>query len=238
MWNAWLDLALGSRCIVCADAGRVLCVVCAENLPAAGVRIQPDPVPPGLAPVFVAGRYAEPLKSLLIAHKEHRVFGLAEPLGRLLAVAVEAAHPPADSALLLVGIPSSRRTVRTRGHDPVRRMVTAAARELQRRGRAVLAPALLRQHLVVADQAGLGAGDRALNLAGALRVDPVVQRGMAGRSVTALVCDDIVTTGTTAREAQRALAAVGIEIGAIAAVAATEKRRVVGPQLGRLLPNC
>ena len=69
MWDAWLDLALGSRCVVCADPGRVLCSACLTGLPVRGIQVRPDPEPDGLAPVFVAGRYAAPLKNLLIAHK-------------------------------------------------------------------------------------------------------------------------------------------------------------------------
>lgn len=230
MWDAWLDLALGSRCVVCAAVGRVLCQECAKGLPTEAIRVRPDPEPIGLAPVFVAGRYASPLRDLLIAHKEQQVFGLAEPLGRLLAAAVEAAVGPAR-AVLLVGVPSTGSAVRSRGHDPIRRMVVSAARVLRRSGRSVASPPLLRQRRLVDDQAGLGAVERFENLSGALRVDPVEHRRLAGRVLTALVCDDIVTTGTTAREAQRALAAVGIEVGGIVAVAATERRRVQGPQL-------
>jgi len=42
--------------------------------------------------------------------------------------------------------------------------------------------------------------------------------------VTAIVCDDVLTTGATAREAQRALEAVGLPVATICCVAATRKR--------------
>jgi predicted amidophosphoribosyltransferase len=82
---------------------------------------------------------------------------------------------------------------------------------------------LLRQSRTMVDQAGLDATSRAANLAGSLAVDGAAHRRLSGRARVLVLCDDIVTTGATAREAQRALAAAGIPITAIAAIAATRK---------------
>jgi predicted amidophosphoribosyltransferase len=81
------------------------------------------------------------------------------------------------------------------------------------------------QQLLVAsgrarDQSMLGASARAENLAGTMR-----HRRGVGRSVGRLVVvDDVLTTGSTAREAQRALETAGLTVTGVAAVAATRRR--------------
>lgn len=217
-----LDLLLGGCCAGCHHPGRSLCARCAAALPDGAWPAWPTPVPPGLAPPFAAGEYAGALRALVIAHKEHRVLSLGPPLARLLAQAVAAGAPagPADQ-VVLVPVPSRPATVRARGHDPTGSLVTRAARSL-----GVPAVPLLRTRPGVVDQAGLDAQQRAANLAGALHCPSAGLRRLARASPRArvVVCDDVLTTGATAREAQRALEAVGLEVVAVAAVAATPRR--------------
>jgi predicted amidophosphoribosyltransferase len=161
---------------------------------------------------------------MVIAHKERRVLALSRPLGRLLAAAVAAAG--VGGPVVLVPVPSRPSTVRSRGHDPTRAMTAHA-------GRLVGAPVvpLLRTRPGLLDQAGLDAEQRAANLAGSLHCPSGGLRRLAGRHPRArvVVCDDVITSGATAREAQRALESVGLEVAAIAAVAATRRIRAGAP---------
>jgi predicted amidophosphoribosyltransferase len=183
-----------------------LCPWCREELAGPGPRrVRPHPEPPGLPAVHAAAPYA-----VLLAHKERGALSLAGPLGSVLAGAVEAAAGRWDASgtgpLLLVPVPSSRRSVRARGHDPTRRIALAAAGRLRRRGRAARVVPVLRQRRNVADQSGLGARGRFANLAGALEVVPGGARLMEGGRV--VLVDDLMTTGASLTEAARALSAV------------------------------
>lgn len=215
----------------CARPGRLLCPACTDGLDPQPAPAWPTPRPPALSDPWAATPYDGTVRAMIIGHKEHRLLSLATPLGRLLATAVAAAVddagpvvPPAD--LLLVPVPSRASTVRRRGHDPTTALVRVAAAGLSRAGRPARCLPLLRTRSGLVDQSGLDADARALNLAGALRVHPPALRRLArsGRPVQVVVCDDVLTTGATAAEAQRALRTVGLAPVAAVAVAATRRR--------------
>jgi predicted amidophosphoribosyltransferase len=178
-------------------------------------------VPPGLAPPWTAAVYDGAVRAALLAHKERHVAGLAATLATLLAEAVVAAATP---PVLLVPVPSRPGVVRARGHDPLLTVVRAAARTLP----GTASAPLLRSRGGVRDQAGLTAAERAANLAGSMWCPTARLRHWAGRTARVVVCDDVLTTGATAREAQRALAASGLVVEGVATVAATRLRRAGG----------
>lgn len=179
-------------------------------------------------PPWAAAPYSGPARSMVLAHKERRVLALAEPLGGLLATAVAAAlaaGPPAP--VVLVPVPSRAAGVRSRGHDATARITRAASQALRSPGRPVVVAPLLRLRGGVLDQSGLDAAARAANLDTSMACDAARLRRLARRVGRAhvVVCDDVVTTGATLREAQRALEASGVVVAAAACVAATTLRR-------------
>jgi predicted amidophosphoribosyltransferase len=170
---------------------------------------------------------------MVLAHKEHGVFALAEPLGRVLAAAARDVLSAAPT--ILVPVPSRRAVVRDRGHDPMLRVARAAARSLRRAGEPVRVDRLLEVRGPVLDQAGLDAHQRAANLVGSMAVRPLARRAVAGAGVAVggVGCDDVLTTGGRAREAERARGVGGVRVRAVATVAATRK---LWPVRGAPLP--
>jgi predicted amidophosphoribosyltransferase len=228
MWDVALDLFLGSVCVTCERPGRALCPACRAALPTTAAVRRPDPCPPGLAPAWSTGEYDGPLRLMVNAHKEQRVLALTRPLGRLLGAAVvrAAGEVGTPGPVLLVPVPSRPSVVRARGHDPVLRMARVAAATARGSGVDVRLARLLRPTRRLADQAGLDAAQRAANLDGAMtaRAPGPAARATAAAAVRAVVVDDVLTTGATAAEAQRALVAAGVEVVGIATVAATRRR--------------
>jgi predicted amidophosphoribosyltransferase len=220
-----IDLLLGGSCVGCSRPGRLLCPGCRDELPGGAAPAWPTPVPAGLVEPWAAAAYEATVRSMVLGLKERRLLGLAAPLGRLLAAAV-ASELPRGSPLVLVPVPSRPRTVRARGHDPTHTITLRAARQLRPAGFDVEVRRLLRVRRGVADQSGLDAAERAANLGGSMRARARALRELGRRPgrPRLVVCDDVLTTGSTAREAQRALEEAGLDVVRVATVAATARR--------------
>ncbi|MBE4740257.1 MULTISPECIES: ComF family protein [Streptomyces] len=200
-WQDLTDLVLPAECGGCGRPRAVLCPECRAALTgAAPCRVRPDPEPAGLPVVHAAAPYEDAVRATLIAHKERGALALAGPLGTALAGAVRAGG---EGPVLLVPVPSARRAVRARGHDPARRIALAAAGVLRRTGTAAQVAGVLRQRRAVADQSGLDSRQRLDNLAGALEVAAGGARLLGGGAV--VLVDDLMTTGASLAEAARAV---------------------------------
>lgn len=205
----------------------MLCRSCRGALPTTARVAWPSPTPVGLVPPWAAASYDGAVRELVVGHKDRGQWGHRRVLGDLLAEAVHAAAAPLDPhvPLLLVPVPSRRGAGRHRGYEPTSAIVATAARRM-RTERPVGVADLLASRGAVVDQAGLGAQARGDNVRHSMHCPSRALTRVRRRWPVAhlLVCDDVVTTGATAREAQRALEVVGLRPVAIAAVAATRRR--------------
>lgn len=220
-----LDLLLGGTCIGCGKPGRMLCSGCRDELPTGAAPAWPAVVPNGLVEPWATGPYRGTVRAMILGFKERQQWGLVAPLSKLLATAV-ASDLARAGPLVLVPVPSRACVVRTRGYDSTRMLAVRAGWHLARAGFAARALSLLKVSGRVADQAGLDRLQRQHNLAGSMRprraaVNRLRRRVTQPRIV---ICDDVLTTGSTVREAQRVLEEAGLPVARIAVVAATERR--------------
>ncbi|MDX6258149.1 MAG: hypothetical protein QOJ11_4483 [Frankiales bacterium] len=216
-----LDLLLPCPCVSCAADRGPVCPDCRSQRWEPRRR-DPTPRPVGLPPVWAAAAFAGPMRDLVLAYKQDGCWPSLRPLTTALTDTVLAATRGRAGPLLLVPVPSSAAARRRRGHHHVLALCRRAGRDRALRAVGVRVVPLLVPQRAVADQRGLTSAERSSNLAGSMRCRPV-PRGLAG--LPCVVVDDVVTTGSTALEASRALRASGFPVVAVAALAATRRDR-------------
>jgi ComF family protein len=158
------------------------------------------------------------MRRVLVAWKEQGNTWLTAVLDHLLAAAV-VEHARPGRPVVLVPVPTSRRSKRERGCDLVDELARASTRLLRRIGVDAQVSQALAPVRPTADQVGLGAAERASNLRGAFGLR--TSRRLTGRDV--IVVDDILTTGATVSEAVRVLTDAGHRPVGAAVVAATPR---------------
>lgn len=215
MWEDWLDHLLPRTCAGCARPGTRWCHACSGALRLAA---EPALLPPpagGIPVTATAGEHAGLLRAAVLAQKGQSVpslrSDLVSVLGRALALVVAVARAARwwHAPVALVPVPPSR-------WRPWRLPVAELAAPLAGAADGLVSVPLLRPARRRRAQKGLGAADRAANMAGALLVPAAAARD-APRA--AIVLDDVITTGATIAEAARALRSAGIATIGAAAVA-------------------
>lgn len=244
-----MSLLSGLRpCAGCRGAHGPLCPRCRLGLRGPAVRVDRAPALP--LPVVAAAVYAGPVREALVAFKDHGRWGLRRPLGEALHRAFlnlvtgrfRYVPPPdvVDSLggavpdlscygrpgdvrrFLLVPVPSSVASARERDGHHVRELAVRVEELSALDVETVPGLVVVRRRR---DQVGLGAAARAANRLGSMAATDVLLRRAARPGTAVVVVDDLVTTGATLVEADRALRAAGIRPWGAAVVAATPHLR-------------
>ena len=216
--DAWGVLA-PTECAGCGEPDRALCSACrAELAAAAPVRETLRRDDGSELAVWRALAYGGAPRSILLAFKDggrtDAAPALAAVLRRLVCAALAEAPQALRGTIELAAIPSSRAAFRRRGYRHVPLLLARAGFRDAR---------LLRAIRQTQDQSNLDTTSRFANRAESLTVKSAAMRGAV------LIVDDIVTTGATVLEADRAFRAAGFEVLGAVALARTERRV---PKLG------
>jgi predicted amidophosphoribosyltransferase len=239
-WRDFLYLVMPAECVVCGREDAALCPACtailrqetrspyrAEESADALMSVLGHP----LLPVVTAGDYRDALSVAILAFKNHGRTELAPVLARGLARALatlpETIPGTAGHRIHLVPVPSTGNGWRRRGYDPVSLLLRGVQRERRLPPGMAVVPALAskvrppwnRHH-----QKGLGRAARRRNVRNTMRIAGTGAWGIRPRANLALgvavVVDDVLTTGSTLREAAKTLEKSGVRVAGAVVLAA------------------
>lgn len=154
--------------------------------------------------------YTQNVAKVMHEFKENSATSLAQSMAVSLAALVPA------TCKTLVPMPSKRQSFYKRGYVPAKVLAVAVAKQIaSSQKRLIKVSDVLSISAEVKDQASLSGADRRNNLSGAM-----ITKATVGLGEVWLI-DDIVTTGSTIREARRCLNAQGVSVAGFLAFAET-----------------
>ena len=205
-------LLFPTRCFGCRELGYSICSECRQQWNPHRYQSRVT----NLA-VYSAITYSPIAKNILLAAKEQGVKSADQLVRNAVSVSIHELFKKYPSCAL-VPIPSSASSNRRRGRDFINEIAISVARDL---GVAVLP--LLEHQRKIRDQSKLNVSNRHQNLAMALSIKPQFRGNYPGERV--VILDDLVTTGATIGEANRALTRGGFKVQAAATACVALRRR-------------
>ena len=208
------ELIFPTRCISCGELDLSLCGPCRKSW---NLNLYRTVVSHGVdcfLPVTSSLIYSPVVQKVLLAAKESDIKKADSLVSQAITHSIKNVLKE-NSIDCLIPIPSRKGAARKRGRQFIQEMTTPASIEI---GIPIISP--ISHSRAVRDQTGLHIEQRWNNLHRAF----VVERG-EGELRSALLVDDLVTTGATLLEAARALRYAGIKvIGAVTAAVAQPVR--------------
>jgi ComF family protein len=226
LWRRLQFAVLPPHCLLCGARGetaRDLCSACAADLALNRIACARCALPlaapaamcgeclrsePAFDAAFAPYQYGHPLDLLLTRLK----FGHSLAAGRILAeLWIDALRSALADGMIsalpsaIVPVPLHTTRLRERGYNQALELAKPLAHEFG----LVLAPELLRRTRATAAQSDLDAVARRKNLRGVFEVDTKTLGALTSPAHLVLL-DDVMTTGTTLREAARTLKRAGI----------------------------
>jgi predicted amidophosphoribosyltransferase len=167
--------------------------------------------------VYSAIAYSPVAKNILLAAKEQSIKSADQLVRQAMRSSLLELFQKYSSCAL-VPIPSRLASNRRRGRDFINELAISVAKDM---GVGVLP--LLEHQRVIRDQSKLNIAGRRENLAMALSIKPEFRGNYSGEKV--VILDDLVTTGATINEANRALTRGGFKVQAAATACMALRRR-------------
>jgi predicted amidophosphoribosyltransferase len=212
-----LDWLLPTNCVLCGATGAIICQRCERSFD-----INPRIVKRFGLIGFAITDYHRACSLLLHAYKEEHQTALVQFLAKPIASKILEQQKQLAGNVILVPAPSSTVSMQHRGFEPALYLAKEVARQVNRNHKSVKVLKVLKLDRQIQDQAGLGVEARKANLLGAMVARP------ARSESPVLILDDVVTTGVTLVEANRALIAAGWRVAGFCAFAETLSKRATG----------
>lgn len=206
-------------CIGCSKIGELACSECNASL-----RPNPRQIYGENFKLFSALTYDVVTSKYILAAKEEGNRFAQDLVSQSITSAVAALLEVTklEGPIAIVTIPSSKESIRRRGMDFLRPISQAVCDQLNQDRKIFQTNSVLRITKRVSDQTGLSEIQRSSNLAGAFRVT-----ARDHQALPIILIDDVITTGSTLREAVRALQESNLTVLGAATACASERRLLI-----------